>query len=218
MPVTQSTNALASNQQKPTSRPVQVEELPSFVPAPKSLITDRGASDVATVNTGAGVAENAILTSLPKPVEASLKASGPRTAQLRFAAKDDVLKVGEKRQFAIEMSSDIPLGMAVLALRFDPRVVKIHAVSAGTLLPSKPGEAPPIGNSIDPSGVCLISISTLNGKTPIKGAGALVWLEVEAVAAGNAVFSFDKNIVQVVATDARDVLLDIKPGTAIIKQ
>jgi hypothetical protein len=189
------------------------------VPAPKSLISNRSAADVATVNAGAGaVAENAILTGSPKPVSVALKEGSSRTARLRFAAKDEVLKVGERRQFAVELHSEISLGMAVLALRFDPRVVKVRAVSGGTLLPTLPGTAPSIAQSIDPSGLCLISISTLNGKAPVKGSGVLVWIDVEAIGAGNATFSFDKNMVHVVATDARDVVLDIKPGSAIVKQ
>jgi general secretion pathway protein D len=212
-------NALAASQPKTTPRTVgQVDELPSFVPAPKSLISNRAASDVATVNTGSAVAENAVLTSSPKPVEASLKLNNSRTAQLRFAAKDEVLKIGERRHFAVELNSETSLGMAVMALRFDPRVVRVHAISAGTLLPSKQGEAPPIGQSIDPSGLCMISISTLNGKAPLKGTGVLVWLEVEAIGLGNTSFSFEKNMVHVVATDARDVALELKPGSAIVKQ
>jgi general secretion pathway protein D len=199
------------------SQAAQTEELPSFVPAPKSLISNRAAADVATVNTGAGTAENALLTSMPKAVETSLT-NKPRTAQLSFAARNEVLKVGERRQFAIELNSDTPLGMAVLALKFDPRVVKIRSVAAGTLLPTREGEAPSIAQSIDPAGICLVSISTLNGKAPIKGAGVLVWVDVEAVGAGDANFSFDQSMVHVVATDARNVVLDIKPGNVTARQ
>jgi general secretion pathway protein D len=196
----------------------QTEELPSFVPAPKSLISNQAASQVATVNGGSAAAENAVLTSLPKPVEASAGAGNSRTAQLGFAAKDVILKVGERRHLAIELNSVTPLAMAVLAMRFDPRVVKVRAVSAGTLLPTEQGIAPTIGQSIDPAGQCLISISTLNSKIPIKGTGVLVWLDVEAIGAGDARFSFDQNMVHVVATDAREVVLDFKPGNAIVKQ
>ena len=42
------------------------EELPSFVPAPKSLISDQAAANVATVNPGTAGTQNAVLTSLPK--------------------------------------------------------------------------------------------------------------------------------------------------------
>ena len=43
-----------------------VEELPSFVPAPKSLISDQAAANVATVNTGAAGTQNAVLTHCQK--------------------------------------------------------------------------------------------------------------------------------------------------------
>ena len=196
-----------------------VEELPSYVPAPKSLISDKAATEVAAVNTSPAGSQNAILTSLPKPVEASMSRSdGNRTARLNFAAKGEVLKIGEKKHFAIELNSDIPIGLAVLALKFDPRVVKIRTVAAGTLVGPGTDNAPAITPSIDPTGICLISISALNSKAPMKGSGALVWVEVEAIAAGNAAFTFDKNMIHLVATDARDLVLDLQQGAATVKQ
>src|SRR5689334_715469 len=45
----------------PPAKPA-VEELPSFVPAPKSLISDHAAEQVATVNPGAAATQNAVLT------------------------------------------------------------------------------------------------------------------------------------------------------------
>ena len=50
------------------------EELASFVPAPKSLISDKAAANVATVNPGAAGSQNAVLTHLPKTAETSLSA------------------------------------------------------------------------------------------------------------------------------------------------
>src|SRR5690242_19055965 len=68
IPSTNSTQpATASVQPKPV-----VEELPSFVPAPKSLISDRAAEQVATVNPGGATNQTAVLTSLPKATDASL--------------------------------------------------------------------------------------------------------------------------------------------------
>ena len=44
------------------------------------------------------------------------------------------MKVGEKRRYAIQLNSDVPLSLALLALRFDPKVVKVHGLTAGNLL------------------------------------------------------------------------------------
>jgi general secretion pathway protein D len=208
--------ASAANTQTKTAA---IEELPSYVPAPKSLISDKAATELAAVNTSSAGTQNAVLTSSPKPVDASInRLKSDRTARLSFAAKDEVLKIGEKRRFAIELNSEIPIGLAVLALKFDPKVVKVRTVAAGTLLAQESENAPSISQSIDPSGICLVSVSALNSKTPMRGSGALVFVEIEAIAAGDAAFIFDKNMIHLVATDARDVVLDLQQGNATVKQ
>jgi hypothetical protein len=192
------------------------EELPSFVPAPKSLVSDRSAAEVAAVNTGT---QNAAMTSLPKALETSLtvKSGSSRVARISFVPADDVLKVGEKRRFAVHLSSATPVSLVMLALRFDPKVVKVNAVTPGDLLASLPDAAPSITQSLDP-GVCLISISALKGKSAMKGAGALVFIDVEAIGAGDAAFVFDKDSLHLVAIDARDIALEVAQGRAIVKQ
>ncbi|HET9479155.1 MAG TPA: hypothetical protein VFO72_07425, partial [Pyrinomonadaceae bacterium] len=204
--------------------PGTVEELPSYVPAPKSLISDRAAAAVATVNPGTAANQNAVLTSLPKPTEASLdtklntKLGAGRVAQLSLLQGDDVMKVGEKRRYAIQLNSDVSLSLALLTLKFDPKVVKVHSVSAGSLLSTTGEGAPLFTPSIDASGVCMISISSLNGKASFRGSGALLFIDLEAVGAGNAALSFVKETLHLVATDARDVVSEIIQGTATVKQ
>ena len=198
----------------------QVEELPGYVPAPKSLISTQAASEVATVNASAAGTQNAVLTSMPKAAEMSFNTkSGARIAQLSFLSAGDVLKVGEKRRYVVELNSDVPLSVAMLALRFDPKVVKVNAVSAGSLLT---GQADGLGatfaQSIDATGVCLVSISALNAKNAIKGTGALIFIDVETIGAGDAALVFDKDILHLIATDARDVVTEVKQGSATVKQ
>src|SRR5262249_49707908 len=67
-----------------TSKTGTVEDLSSFVPAPKSLISDQASANVAAVNTGGAGSQNAVLTSLPKATETSLspKPEGSHVAQL----------------------------------------------------------------------------------------------------------------------------------------
>ncbi len=228
-PVTTPTNAAAAplptaSQNATTAQnvksPAATEDLPSFVPAPKSLVSDRSATEVAAVNPSASGTEKAVLASLPKALETSLNiksGSSKRVARVSFLSAEEVLKVGEKRRFAIQLSSDIPVSMALLALRFDPKVVKVNAVSAGSLLASQTDAAPSLTQSIDPSGVCLISISALNGKTAMQGSGPLVFIDIEAVGAGDASFVFDKDALHLVATDARDIVLEVAQGRATVK-
>ena len=202
------------------NNPATMEELPSFVPAPKSLVSEKAASDVAAVNPSAAGAQNAVLTSAPKATDTSLetKLTSKRVAQLSFQPTDDVLKVGDKRRYAIQLSSEIPLSLALLALRFDPKVVKVYAVTPGTLVGSPAEAAPVFTPSIDASGVCLISISSLNGKMSFGGSGPLIFIDIEAIGAGNGSLVFDKERLHLVATDAKDVVSEILQGTATVKQ
>ena len=217
---TSQATATASVQPKPV-----VEELPSFVPAPKSLISDRAAEQVATVNPGGATNQTAVLTSLPKATDASLspkalgtKLDGSRVAQLSMLEGDAVMKIGEKRRYAVQLNSDVALSVALLALKFDPKVVKVNAVTAGTLLSSSPDTAPLFTPSIDANGICMISISSLNGKGVFKGSGPLLFLDLEAVGPGDAALSFVKETLHLIATDARDVTSQVVQGTATVKQ
>jgi hypothetical protein len=202
------------------NKPAAVEELPSFVPAPKSLISDQAAANVATVNTGTAGTQNAVLTSLPKATDAALdtKVPGTRVAQLSLVPDGDVMKVGEKRRYAIQLNSDVDLSLALVALRFDPKVVKVNGVTAGSLLPTTGEAAPLITPVIDPSGACVISITSRYGKAPFKGSGPLLFIDIEAVGVGDASLVFAKDTLHLVASDARDVTSQLIQGTATVKQ
>lgn len=188
------------------------------------MLSDRAVNEVATVNPGAAT-QNAVLTSMPKATETSLapkpldtKLGATRVAQLSMLEGDAVMKIGEKRRYAIQLNSDVPLSLALVALKFDPKVVKVNAVTAGTLLSTAPESAPLFTPSIDATGVCMISISALNGKGVFKGSGPLIFIDVEAIGPGDAALTFVKETMHLVATDARDVTSELVQGSAIVKQ
>jgi general secretion pathway protein D len=191
------------------------EELPGFVPAPKSLVNDRAAAEVATLNSSIAGTQNAMLASMPAHTDSSLGTSA-RGAQISFLPTDGVLKVGEKHRYAVQMSSDVPLSFASFAIRFDPKVVKITTISAGTLLAIE--NPPAFRESVDPTGMCLISISVLSGQTPVKGTGSLFFIEVEGIAGGDAFLILDDAASHLVATDAKDVTSKLSLGTVIVKR
>jgi len=220
-PVINSTVAAATttgNRMTQNNLTAPAEELPAFVPAPKSLVSDRAASEVATVNTSTASSQNAVLTSMPTATESSLnvKSGTARVAQISFLPTDDVLKVGEKRRYAVQMSSDVALSLALLAIRFDPKVVKVTTISAGNLLGTE--NAPAFTQSVDPTGICLISVSGLNGKNPVKGTGPLFFLDVEGIAIGDALLIIDDATLHLVATDAKDVTSKLSLGSVTVKQ
>jgi general secretion pathway protein D len=208
------TNATVAKDTSTATAPV--EELPSFVPAPKSLVSSTAATEVAAINSGMTTASQPVNTSVPKPIETSIAPVNPRsrTAQI-LMGETTAMKTGETKQFAIELKSHVPLALAVVALKFDPKVVKVRSVTAGSLLSSTKQNIIP---SIDPNGLCLISISGRAGSGAIQGAGTLLLIEVEAVADGAPGFTFDKEAMNIVATDAGDVMLEVLPVTVATKQ
>ena len=58
----------------------------------------------------------------------------------------------------------------------------------------------------------------MSGAQPFKGAGVLLFVDVEAIAAGDSGLAFDKDNTHLVATDARDVVLELSQGQTTIKQ
>ena len=208
------TNATVAKDTSAATTPV--EELPSFVPAPKSLVSSSAATEVAAVNRGMTTASQPVNAIVPKPIETSIAPVTPRsrTAQI-LMGETTAMKAGETRQFAIELKSHVPLALAVVALKFDPKVVKVRAVTAGSLLSTNKSSIIP---SIDPNGLCLISVSGRAGSGAIQGAGTLLLIEVEAVADGAPGFTFDKEAMNIVATDAGGVALEVLPVTVVTKQ
>lgn len=193
----------------------QIEELPAFVPAPKSLVSDRSAQQLALVNSGVGGSQNASLTSMPKPIETATgvaRSVGP-TANLNLTAGVAPFKAGEKRLLAIELKTDVPVGLAVLMLHFDPRVVKLTAINPGTLLP--PGNKASLTQSVDPKGIYMFSISSFNGSTPLHGAGSLMLIQAEAIADGDAAFGFNKQSLRLLTPDGRDIAVEPMPFRAV---
>jgi hypothetical protein len=146
----------------------------------------------------------------PKPIDAAISPMSPkgRAAQLTFGPADQSMKVGETRRFALDVKSDIPLAMAIVALRFDPKVVKVRAIGVD-------GSMAMLTQSTDASGVCLISISNLSNMT---GPGTLIYIDVEGIGPGDAGLLFDKESSHLVAIDARDLGVEAAPARATVKQ
>ena len=211
MNVAKDSSAVPSAAGQPAARtPSPAEEMPAFVPAPKSLVSSTAATEVAAVNTNLTSDARATLTSMTaKPIDAAITPiTKGRSAQLTFGPADQSMKLGESRRFALDVKSDVPLAMAIVALRFDPKVVKVRAIGLD-------GSSAMLTQSTDASGVCLISISNLSNMT---GPGTLIYIDVEGIGLGDAGLLFDKDSSHLVAIDARDLGVEVTPARATVKQ
>jgi hypothetical protein len=137
-----------------------------------------------------------------QPVAASAPAES--TAELMLLPEQQEMKVGERRRLMVFLKTDAPLGLATATLRFDPHTLAVRSVSQGVLTPDKSG-APVLTQSVDASGVLVVSVSPAAGAQPLTGEGLLLVIEVEALAQGDASLQFDTDKVHLIATDGRTV-------------
>jgi hypothetical protein len=142
-------------------------------------------------------------------------ASSPAVIELRLNPDKNEMTVGEKRQFTVELNSETTLGLAVVMLRFDPNVIKINNVTLGKLF-ADAKSVPIITKSTTEKGAFLVSLAPAAGGT-ISGQGALLNIDVEAVAPGEAALAFDISNVHVVSTDGRVTVLQLAPMSLTVK-
>jgi hypothetical protein len=130
--------------------------------------------------------------------------------------EEQEMRVGEKRRLALVLKTDAPLGIAVLTLRFDPRAIAVRGISPGNLFAGVQGAAPTITQSVNPGGVLLVSVSPPPGAL-MTGAGVLIFIDIEAVAAGESAIRFDKDNMHLIASDGRSVLLQFVQSHVTVK-
>jgi len=147
----------------------------------------------------------------------TVKPSDPSPSMLEVSLSPDKseLKVGDKQKLEVRVSSDAPLGTAIMMLRFDPRVLKVNAISIGELF-ANAKSAPTLTQSVDEHGMMLISVAPGAGSA-ITANGALINLDIEALAGGDSSLAFDISNVHVVASDGRPLLLQINPAKLTVK-
>jgi general secretion pathway protein D len=205
--------ALDSPQSPPVLQTADVTSaLKSLVSSPTNVSTTAlNAKQDATFAPVIDVAPKADASAL------AVKTSQPSGSVVELALVPDKteLKTGEKQQLQLRVKSDAPLGMAVMTLRFDPKVLKVNAVSMGDLF-AKAKTAPTLTQSVDEHGLVLISIAPAAGSAVVAD-GTLINIDVEALSAGDSVLTFDLSNVHVVASDGRPLLLDIQPVKLTVK-
>jgi general secretion pathway protein D len=146
----------------------------------------------------------------PKPI-----ATIPNLIELSLTPAENELKIGEKRQLALNVKSEAPLGLAVLSLRFDPKVLKVNSVSSGTLF-ANAKTAPTLTQSTTEQGLMLLSL-TPSADTPVTADGTLLNVDVEAVGAGDSALGFDLANTHVLAKDGRQTTLQIEQSQLKVK-
>jgi len=140
-----------------------------------------------------------------------------RIVELGLTPESQELRTGAKQSLSVDLKSDASLGMAVIALRFDPRVIKITSIAAGSLFNGSLN-APTITKTIDDKGLILVSITPGVGTIPMNGEGSLLKIDFEAVGAGESALAFDTGNVHLVAADGGSLVLQLGQARVTVKQ
>jgi hypothetical protein len=140
---------------------------------------------------------------------------GTSVAELRLMAERQEMRVGEKQRVALVLVSKESLGATTARLRFDPKALAVRGVSQGAW-PDGPSSAPVIMQSIDPAGMITLIVSPQSGAPLKTGASVILFLEVEALAAGESVISFGPDA-HIVAPAGRGVSLQLTESRLTVK-
>lgn len=224
--VNQSAPPAAAGSQNDSAMPApKAAALTASSEPPKTLDVASAIKNIVSPGTGVSASSASAKTEVPTALvveqlspksEALVKTNDAGATELRLASAKGELRVGEKQQLTVQFKSDAPLGLAVLTMRFDPNVIKIKSVSAGSIFQNAK-VAPTITQSIDTQGLLLVSLTPAAGSA-INGQGALLNFEVEAIGAGDSALAFDLANVHLVASDGRYVTLQIEPLKLTVKQ
>lgn len=155
-----------------------------------------------------GKIANGIFGSAPPPSSPS-----PVTAELRLMPAQAEMRVGEKQRLALTLISNTSFNSAMVRLRFDPRFISVRGISQGDSV----GVAPLIMQAIDPSGMVTISVMPPAGVQLKTGASVLVFLDIEAVAAGESAFSFEKESVHLSSPAASQAVPQLFESKIVVK-
>jgi general secretion pathway protein D len=189
---------------------VSLGEAAKPAPAVEKAAVDNTA---VTTNAAAPATNNAAApppaVTAPAPAESS--------ADLLLMTDRQELKVGERGRVMVFLKTDAPLGLATATLRFDPKALAVRSVTRGGLAGDKAG-APVVTQSVDPSGVLVVSVSPAAGAPALTGEGLLLVIEVEGLAPGETGLQFDADKVHLVATDGRTVRPRTTPGRFKVTQ
>ncbi|MEJ7712353.1 MAG: cohesin domain-containing protein [Pyrinomonadaceae bacterium] len=207
-------------------------EVPAYLPAPKVLaetsnITGTPGAIATNASNKSRIEVDFVGRSAPaipiigKPAAITTPilpgTTTPRsgTAQVSFAGTMREMHVGERQMLALALQTEMPIALAMIKLGFDPSLLAVRAVKEGGLL-SSAATAPRLLHSTDASGSLTLSV-TPDASSMLKGAGVLVFVEVEALRGGTSFINFQEEMVRLIGGDGRAVPVQISNSSLVVK-
>jgi general secretion pathway protein D len=216
--------ALVNKQGSASARPVQVAQSLGVTPMPLPA-TNGGATRTET--TANNTAQNQPAATTPSPggkIKSEAFGQPPAAAppesvvplvEARLMAEMQEMRVGQKQRIALVLISKEPLGNTLARLHFDPRVLAVRGISQGPW-PDGASSAPRLMQSIDPAGLIMLAIAPQTNAPLKSGANVILYLDIEALAAGESAISFDENT-QAATLDGRAVKVQMTESRVTVK-
>jgi general secretion pathway protein D len=186
--------------------------------SPNKVANTADTGSTGAVNGGDGSLADKLreMTSLQPTSGNNGTASAPAgSAELKLTAEKNEFRVGETQRVAIMLSTGVGVGSAAIRLKFDPKVLTVKGLTQGE---QASGPAPTIMQSIDPAGNVILTVTPQNGSILNSGSKVLVYIEVQAIGAGDAKFGFDREQVHVVSAGAGEIGLQMTDAQLTVKQ
>ncbi|MDQ1591655.1 MAG: ral secretion pathway protein [Pyrinomonadaceae bacterium] len=209
-----------------TANPDASKQSAPAVVVPNGAATTAAASFAPVSNSGANLSpvlaanvnpssvqttDASLTTNAPTaPTNAAPAATAPLAAMteggtmLYVLSGQKEMRVGEKQRLMLLVKTSTPLALAAATLRFDPRVVAVRNVTHGSLFGEAKELLPTVTPSIDPRGSLLALIAPA-AHTPINGMGVLLFIEIEALAAGESDVTLDQAGVHLMSVAGQNV-------------
>jgi general secretion pathway protein D len=214
--------ALVDKSTAAAPRTIEVAQPLSATSTPPTATAASSGKEVAPIDSNKN--QQSAATSIADKIKTGLLGKPPATpepamltVEARLMTEAQEMRVGERRRVALVLISKEPLGNVIARLRFDPRSLAVRGISQGARTDStQQGQQPLLMQSIDPAGLVTLAISPQAGAALKSGANVVLYLEVEALAAGESSISFDEHT-QVVAADGRSVKLQMVESRLTVK-
>jgi general secretion pathway protein D len=220
---------------------------PAYVPAPQILAgavnsfaptSTTNAATVSDVKTASGAYAIPVINTedAPPPVpavalkDAAMKsAPGAPAATVNASASEPQaggavlhlltggeMRVGERRRVMVLINTTTPLSLAAAALKFDPRVLAVRSITKGSLFGDVQTAQPSVTQSVDQRGTLLALVAPAAGFN-VSGAGVLLFVEVEALAAGESLIGFDRAGLYLMSADGKAVVAQTSQARLTVK-
>jgi general secretion pathway protein D len=205
-----------------TPAPAAASNLTTKTAAPSSTSASpanntSGAAPVpaAEKNTTTTTTTPAASNAAPSPATLGTMTEGGTQLYLLSGQKE--MRVGERQRLMLLVKTTTPLGLAAATLRFDPRVVAVRGVTQGSLFGGAKEGWPSITPSIDARGSLLALIAPA-ASAPISGMGVLLFVEVEALSAGESEVTLDGAGVHLMSVSGQNVATQLAHTRLTVKQ